>query len=64
MFKFYLNKPSLWELAVYFFFIAMIVYKTIIKITVMYSIGITPLKGQDLTAYRLWSALSDRIISY
>ena len=42
----------LWGVAVYFFFIAKIEYKTIIKIKAMYSIGNTPLLGQDLTAYR------------
>ena len=38
----------------YFFFIATIVYKMTIKITVMYSIGNAPFRGQDSTAYRLW----------
>lgn len=31
----------------------MTVYKTIIKITIMYSIGTAPFRGQDLAAYRL-----------
>lgn len=38
-------------------FIAMIEYKTIIKIIIMYSIGNTPIKGQDLTAYPLLAHL-------
>lgn len=38
-------------------FIAMIEYKTIIKIIIMYSIGNTPLQGQDLTAYPLLAHL-------
>lgn len=38
-------------------FITMIEYKTIIKIIIMYSIGNTPLQGQDLTAYPLLARL-------
>ena len=38
-------------------FIAMIEYKTIIKIIIMYSIGNTPIEGQDLTAYPLLAHL-------
>nr|DAT79933.1 MAG TPA: hypothetical protein [Caudoviricetes sp.] len=36
----------------------MTVYKTTIKMMIMYSIGNTPLQGQDLTAYRFRLTLS------
>lgn len=40
----------------------MIEYKTIIKIIIMYSIGNTPLRGQDLTAYPLLAHLITKSI--
>lgn len=40
----------------------MIEYKTIIKIIIMYSIGNTPLQGQDLTAYPLLAHLITKSI--
>lgn len=42
--------------------IAMIEYKTITKIIIMYSIGNTPLQGQDLTAYPLLAHLITKSI--
>ena len=57
------NKPSLWDMAVYFFLFTMVITRVMIEtisklkanksFTVMYSIGNTPFQGQDLTAYRL-----------
>lgn len=40
----------------------MIEYKTIIKIIIMYSIGNTPLREQDLTAYPLLAHLITKSI--
>nr|DAP11636.1 MAG TPA: hypothetical protein [Caudoviricetes sp.] len=58
-----ISRLLLTEQGGYFFFIAMIEYKTIIRIIIMYSIGNAPFRGQNLTAYRLRFALHEVIIS-